>query len=115
MSIPSTLAIVLSAGASIISSAGIEVLSEDVESVLELPHETKEIMSKKICLEEYVAGLSNEEKAKLFKEIASTPDDATVSAQVELQMASLTREYIETIMLDSFAAESGMDKETIRN
>lgn len=63
---------------------------------------------------EYIKELSTAKKAELYKSIASTPDEAMVNAEVDKQMASLTREYIETIMLDAFAEESGMDKETLK-
>jgi putative ABC transport system permease protein len=74
------------------------------------PDETEKADSFK----EYVSVLSTKDKAELYKKIASTPDDKIVSNQVDTQMSALTREYIETIMLDSFAQESGMDKETIK-
>ncbi len=64
---------------------------------------------------EYIKELSTAKKAELYKSIASTPDEAMVNAEVDKQMASLTREYIETIMLDAFAEESGMDKETLKS
>lgn len=63
----------------------------------------------------YIAGLIPEKKAELYKQIASTPDDAVIAAEVEKQMATLTREYIETMMLDSYAQESGMDSETLKS
>ena len=63
----------------------------------------------------YVSGLNTADKAKLFKEISIIPNEATVKAEVDKQMSALTREYVETIMLDSFANDSGMDKETVKN
>lgn len=63
----------------------------------------------------YIDGLTAAEKAELYKAIASTPDEKIVNLEVENQMASLTREYIETIMLDAFAKESGMDTETLKS
>lgn len=63
---------------------------------------------------EYVEGLSTAKKAELYKTIASTPDASVVELEAQNQLAGLTREYIETIMLDSFAQESGMDKETLK-
>ena len=64
---------------------------------------------------EYIKGLTTAQKAELYKKIASTPSAETVSAEVERQMKGLTRQYIETMMLDSYAQESGMDKETLKN
>jgi len=63
----------------------------------------------------YINGLNAAEKAKLYKDIATIPNEELVKSEVEKQMATLTREYIETIMLDSFANDSGMDKETVKN
>ena len=63
----------------------------------------------------YIKGLSTTKKAELYKLIASTPDEDLVNLEAEKQMNGLTRQYIETIMLDSFAKESGMDKNTLKN
>ena len=70
---------------------------------------------KVVAFKDYAATLSAKEKAELYKEIASIPDPAMVSAQVENQMKGLTREYIETMMLESFAEESGMDVNTLKD
>ncbi len=70
--------------------------------------------TKALDFKNFVSVLDTEKKAELYKKIASTPDDKLVSAQTDSQMANLTREYVETIMLDSFAKESGMDVETIK-
>lgn len=64
---------------------------------------------------EYIKTLSVAEKAQLYKEIASIPDEAVVKAEVDKQMKTLTREYVEKTMLENFAKESGMDKETLSN
>ncbi len=63
----------------------------------------------------YAEGLNTEGKAKLYKDIASTPDSQTVAAEVEKQMANLTREYIETMLVQTYAEESGMDAETLKS
>ena len=63
----------------------------------------------------YIGTLGTAEKAKLYKDIASVPNEELVKSEVDKQMAPLTREYVETIMLDSFANDSGMDKETVKN
>lgn len=63
----------------------------------------------------YIGTLGTAEKANLYKDIASVPNEELVKSEVDKQMATLTREYVETIMLDSFANDSGMDKETVKN
>ena len=63
----------------------------------------------------YSGTLGTAEKAKLYKDIASVPNEELIKSEVDKQMAPLTREYVETIMLDSFANDSGMDKETVKN
>ena len=90
----------------------------DTDVILGLPfkpqnYEEPDNKQKAKDFKEYAKGLNTARKAELYKAIASTPDDAVVALEVEKQMSSLTREYIETIMLDSFAIESGMDKETL--
>ena len=92
----------------------------DTDIITGLPFKTDDYKEpdnkqKAADFKEYVSGLNADEKAKLFKEISIIPNEATVKAEVEKQMATLTREYVETIMLDAFASESGMDKETIKN
>ena len=63
---------------------------------------------------EYVKTLTSLKKAELYKAIASVPTDEYLKQAVDGQMATMTREYIETMMIDSFAAETGMNAETIR-
>ncbi len=63
---------------------------------------------------EYVKGLTALKKAELYKAIASVPTDEYLKQAVDGQMATMTREYIETMMIDSFAAETGMNADTIR-
>ncbi|MEE0929193.1 MAG: FtsX-like permease family protein, partial [Acutalibacteraceae bacterium] len=92
---------------------------KDIDVISGLPfkpadYQEPDEAAKASAFTEYVSKLDIKEKAELYKKIASTPDDKVVSAQTESQMASLTREYVETIMLDSFVNESGMDKETVK-
>ena len=61
----------------------------------------------------YIKGLSNSQKAELYKSIASTPDPEFIKLSVADQMQLMTREYIETMLLDDFAEQSGIDKETL--
>ena len=63
---------------------------------------------------EYVAGLSVEEKAALYKAIMSIPDDLYVAQAVEQQMAILNRDAIVAMIenMDDSQAADGFDKET---
>ena len=81
------------------------------------PEDYKEPDSNKKAedFKKYVSGLSTEQKAQLYKEIASTPDPDAVAKEVERQMSGLTRESIEEMMLQSYAEESGMDINTLKN
>jgi len=63
---------------------------------------------------EYIAGLTDPEKVELFKAIASTPDPEFIKQTVDAQMQQMTREYIETVMVEEYAAQSGIDKETLQ-
>ena len=69
---------------------------------------------KAVDFKEYVKGLTTAEKAELYKTVTSVPSDEYLKTTVDTQMASMTREYIETMMIDSFAAETGMNADTIK-
>ena len=62
----------------------------------------------------YVNGLTTEQKAELYKAIASIPSEDYLSLEADKRMAMMDREYIENTMVDAFAAEANMDTETIR-
>ena len=97
-----------------------QLASPDTDVILGLPFKPEDYVEplneiKAEDFKEYVNGLSTKEKADLYRTIASTPDEEVVKQQVDSQLKGLTREYIETIMLDSFIAESGMDKQTVKD
>ena len=97
-----------------------QIDNPDVDILTNLPFKTDDYTEpdsaqKAAAFKEYVNGLTNEQKAQLYKDIAVVPKEADINAAVEAQMASLTREYIETIMIDAYAQESGMDKETLQS
>ncbi|MBR6573126.1 MAG: ABC transporter ATP-binding protein/permease [Clostridia bacterium] len=64
---------------------------------------------------EYASSLKNDKKAELYKDIISTPTKSYVSQVVDAQMENLTRDYIETMMIDSYAKETGMEADTIKS
>ncbi len=62
---------------------------------------------------EYIKTLSTAEKADIYVSVMSQASDEYVSAIVEQQMAEMTREYIEEMVVESYAQEMGVDRETI--
>ncbi len=62
----------------------------------------------------YATALSSTKKAELYKAIASTPSEEYLKQTVDTQMANMTREYIENMMVDSYANETGMSSETVK-
>ena len=71
----------------------------------------EEIMT---AVTEYVAGLTAAEKAALYTELMCIPSQAYIDAIVEQQMGSMTREDIETLIVEQYAAEMGVSADTIR-
>ncbi|MBQ9977956.1 MAG: ABC transporter ATP-binding protein/permease [Clostridia bacterium] len=64
---------------------------------------------------EYASSLKNDKKTELYKDIISTPTKSYVSDVIDAQMENLTRDYIETMMIDSYAKETGMEADTIKS
>ncbi len=72
---------------------------------------TKE--EKKTAFSAFVKTLSVSEKADLYKNIISTPTEEYINSTVSSQMKDLTRETIETMLIDTYAEETGMDKNAV--
>ena len=94
--------------------------NKDIDIITSLPFKTDDWeepddKQKAKDFKKHIKGLKTAEKAKLYKDIMAIPNEVLVKSEVDKQMATLNREYVETIMLDSFANDSGMDKETIKN
>ena len=68
---------------------------------------------KKTAITEYLSGLDAAGKAEAYVDIMSRPAEAYVKAIVEQQMAEMTRESIEQMIVQQYAAEMGVDAETI--
>ena len=77
----------------------------------EEPEPTDE--EKKTAIAEHLSGLTVAEKAAVYVDVMSRPGDDYVAAIVEQQMAELTREAIEEMIVQQYAAEMGVDAETI--
>ena len=68
---------------------------------------------KKTEITAYLQGLSANEKAQAYLDVMSQPSDEYVEMMVQQQMAELTREDIEAMIVQQYAAEMGVDAETI--
>lgn len=61
----------------------------------------------------YLTELDAQEKAAAYLDVMSQPSDDYVSGVVEQQMSGLAREDIETMILQQYAGEMGVDESTI--
>jgi len=77
----------------------------------EEPEPTDE--EKKIAITEHLGALSVSDKAAAYVDAMAQPADEYVAAIVEQQMAGLTRETIEQMIVEQYAAEMGVDAATI--
>ena len=68
---------------------------------------------KAAAITEHLSTLSAADKASAYVEVMSQADDEYVAGMVEQQIASLTREAIEEMIVQQYAAEMGVDAETI--
>ncbi len=64
-------------------------------------------------LQSVLAGLKTDERAAAYVDVMSQPSDAYVSGVVEQRMAGLTRQAIEEMIVQQYAAEMGVDAATI--
>ncbi len=93
---------------------------KDIDVFTGLPFKTDDMQEptdaeKSADIKKWLSDLPTDEKADMFVKIQSTPTDAYVSGEVEKMMATLTRESIETMLLDAYAEEMGVEKDTIRD
>ena len=68
---------------------------------------------KQTAITEHLSTLSATEKAAIYVALMSQPADAYVDMMVQQQMSQLTREIIEKMIVDQYAAEMGVDADTI--
>ncbi len=68
---------------------------------------------KKTAITGHLATLDTAKKAEVYVDVMSQPADEYVTAVVEQQMAEMTRESIEQMIVQQYAAEMGVDAETI--
>ncbi len=65
------------------------------------------------AIKEHLATLSTEDKAAAYVDVMSQADDEYVAGIVEQQTAEMTREGIEEMIVQQYAAEMGVDAATI--
>ncbi len=68
---------------------------------------------KQTAITEYLSALTEAEKAEAYAAVMAVPSEEYVAATVEQQMAGMTRESVEEMILQQYAAEMGVDAETI--
>ncbi|MCI9367435.1 MAG: ABC transporter ATP-binding protein, partial [Oscillospiraceae bacterium] len=89
----------------------------DVISGLPFPKETDVEPTdeeKAEAITEYLSDLSVQEKAAAYVDVMGQPSQEYVDGVVEQQMAGLTREAIEEMIVEQYAGEMGVDGETVR-
>ncbi len=68
---------------------------------------------KQAAITDHLSALSAADKSKAYVDVMSQPADEYVAGVVEQQMAQLTRESIEEMIVQQYAAEMGVDASTI--
>ena len=68
---------------------------------------------KQTAITQHLSTLSATEKAAVYVALMSQPTEEYVDMMVQQQMGQLTREMIEQMIIDQYAAEMGVDAETI--
>lgn len=69
----------------------------------------------KTSVDEYLAGLTSAEKALIYTELASVPDDAYLMQGIGQMKASMTSEQLDEMLVQALVQQTGMDAETIAN
>ncbi len=66
-------------------------------------------------VDEWIADLTEAEKAEVYLTLASVPSDEYISAAVEQYRATMTDEEIEDLLVQTFVSQTQMDEESIRS
>ena len=69
----------------------------------------------KADVDAYIEGLDVSGRAALYSDIAARAPEDYVTAAVDQATEGMTREYIEEMMLEGYAAEMGVEPDTIRD
>ena len=105
------------------TTEGLDVVAEQMadptmDVILNLPFATGEEQEptdeeKKNAITGHLATLNQTDKAAAYVDVMSQPADEYVAAVLEQQMAGLTREAIEEMIVQQYAAEMGVDASTV--
>ena len=85
---------------------------------LNLPFRTEDYVEPSVAektesITTHISTLTEREKADIYIDLMSRPDDAYVASVVAQQMAGMTRETIQDMIIQQYAGEMGVDAETI--
>lgn len=69
----------------------------------------------KVEVDDWIADLTEAEKADVYLTLASVPSDEYVSAAVEQYRSTMTDEEIEDLLVQAFVSQTQMDEESIRS
>ncbi|MBQ2816244.1 MAG: ABC transporter ATP-binding protein/permease [Clostridia bacterium] len=69
--------------------------------------------SKAEAFKSYAENLSLSERADLYTEMMSIPDDSYVTAQVDAQMANMTTEYLRQMLTNAYSQQMGTNSSEI--
>jgi len=104
-------------------TAKMDVVTEQMDDetrdvFLNLPFRTDDYVEpsaeeKTETITEYMADRTQQEKADAYIDVMSQASDEYVAGVVEQQMAGMTRETIEEMIVGQYASEMGVDAETI--
>ena len=104
---------------------GQEIIAEQmadpaVDIISGLPFATEDDVEpsaeeKREAILEHIAQLDTAEKAAMYLDVASRPSDAFLAQTVAQQMEGMTRGDIETMVIEKYAAEMGVEGNTIRD
>jgi len=95
-----------------------QLADPDRDVLLNLPFATGEEAEptdeeKAAAITEYLSELKSADKASAFVDVMSQADDNYVAGIVAQQMAGMTREAVEELIVNQYAAEMGVDANTI--
>ncbi len=92
--------------------------NETIDVINGLPFATEEnrepsAEEKKAAITEYISGLDTAERAEIYIGTMSVPTDEYLDLMVSQNMAQVTREYIEEVVMQIYSEEMGVDSVTI--
>ncbi len=97
-----------------------QLADPDTDVIAGLPFATEDDVEptdeeKAEAVTEYLSTLTTTEKAAAYIDVMGQPSDEYVDGIVEQQMADMTRESIEEMIVQQYAQEMGVDGDTVRS